>query len=103
MIAYTTELNENNYTYFTSDGLVLVFILASWCTLCNIASPIVDEISSEYFERIKIGKLDIETYTPDVKFRDIPSFVIYKDGNVLDILTGFEDKEKFIEFFNKYL
>ena len=103
MIIYITELNENNYATFTSDGLILVFAFASWSGLSEVASPIVDEISSEYIDKIMIGKLDIEMYNPNIKFRDVPSFIIYKNGEVMSMLTGFENKEKLVEFFNPYL
>ena len=31
MVAYITELNENNYKKFTENGLVLVDIKEEWC------------------------------------------------------------------------
>ena len=99
MIAYITELNSINYEQFTNSELVLVFIYADWCEVCKIVSPIVDEISTQ----LKVGKVNIEVFTPNVQFRDVPTFVFYKDGEVLERLTGFEDKEKLVEFFNLFI
>ena len=48
MIAYITELNEQNYNDFTKEGLVLVDVWAPWCGPCKVIGPIVDQVSSEY-------------------------------------------------------
>ena len=54
MIAYITELNEQNYKSFTESGLVLVDILATWCGPCKVIGPLVDQVSSDYVGKLKI-------------------------------------------------
>ena len=95
MVAYITELNEQNYKTFTEGELVLVDVWATWCGPCKMISPIVDEISSDYQGRLSVGKLDAdanrETVT-ELGVRNIPTILLYKNGEIVDKLTIIEIK-----------
>ena len=106
MVAYITELNENNYKSFTESGLVLVDIWAIWCQPCAAISPLVDEISSDYQGRLSVGKLDAdsnrETIT-ELGVRNIPTILLYKNGEIVDKSTGAVTKQKLVEMIDKQL
>ena len=106
MVAYITELNEQNYKTFTEGELVLVDVWATWCGPCKMISPIVDEISSDYQGRLSVGKLDAdanrETVT-ELGVRNIPTILLYKNGEVVDKSTGAITKQKLVEMIDKYL
>lgn len=113
MIAYVTELNNGNYKDFTSNGLVLVDIWATWCNPCAFISPIVDEISSEYQSRgLSVGKLDADSnrdIVSELGVRNIPTLLLYKNGELvkdengnIDKLVGSISKQKLVEFIDKY-
>ena len=106
MVAYITELNEQNYKTFTEGELVLVDIWATWCGPCKMISPIVDEISSDYQGRLSVGKLDAdsnrETVT-ELGVRNIPTILLYKNGEVVDKSTGAITKQKLVEMIDKQL
>ena len=106
MIAYITELNENNYKTFTESGLVLIDIKTDWCGPCKMISPIVDEISSDYQGRLSVGKLDAdanrETVT-ELGVRNIPTILLYKNGEIVDKSTGSVTKQKLVEMIDKHL
>ena len=106
MVAYITELNENNYKSFTESGLVLVDIWAIWCQPCVAISPLVDEISSDYQGRLSVGKLDAdsnrETIT-ELGVRNIPTILLYKNGEIVDKSTGVVTKQKLVEMIDKQL
>ena len=106
MIAYITELNNENYDVFTKQGIVLVDIWATWCNPCKIISPIIDQISEEYKDRIKVGKCDADSNRDRVislGVRNIPTLLLYKDGEIVDQMTGGGTKSKFTEFIDKHL
>ena len=107
MVAYITELNENNYKKFTKSGLVLVDVWAIWCRPCAAISPLVDEISSDYHDRgLSVGKLDAdsnrETVT-ELGVRNIPTILLYKNGEIVDKSTGDITKQKLVEMIDKHL
>ena len=82
MVAYITELNEKNYDSFVEKGIVLVDIKTNWCGPCKVLSPIVDEVSSDYFGQISVGKLDADTSREIITklgVRNIPTLILYKE------------------------
>lgn len=106
MIAYITELNSNNFSNFTTDGLVLVDIWATWCGPCKMISPIVDEISSEYHGKLSVGKLDADQnrdIVSEIGIRNIPTLIIYKDGVIVDKLVGAVSKQKIAESIDAHI
>jgi thioredoxin 1 len=106
MIAYITELNEQNYKSFTDNGLVLVDIKAEWCGPCKVIGPLVDQISSDYHGQILVGKLDADgarDLITELGVRNIPTLLLYKNGEIVERNTGMITKEKIEELINNHL
>jgi thioredoxin 1 len=106
MIAYITELNEQNYKSFTETGLVLVDILATWCGPCKVIGPLVDQISSEYHGQLSVGKLDADEsrdLITELNVRNIPTLLLYKNGEIVERNTGMVTKEKIEELIANHL
>ena len=106
MIAYITELNEQNYNEFTNSGLVLVDIKTNWCGPCKVLSPIVDEVSSDYFGQITVGKLDADTSREIITklgIRNIPTLILYKDGEIVEKNVGMITKEGIKDLIDNHL
>ena len=107
MVAYITELNENNYKSFTESGLTLVDVWAPWCKPCTTISPLVDEISSDYHDKgLSVGKLDADTNKETITelgVRNIPTILLYKNGEIVDKSTGVVTKQKLVEMIDKQL
>lgn len=107
MIAFIIELNDYNFQEIISKNeLVLVDIKADWCQPCKVISPIVDEISIDFQGRIVVCKLDADSnkdIISKLSIRNIPTLLLYKNGEVVDRLVGSVTKKNISDMINMYL
>jgi thioredoxin 1 len=106
MVSYITELNEQNYDSFVEKGIVLVDIKTNWCGPCKVLSPIVDEVSSDYFGQITVGKLDADTSREIITklgIRNIPTLILYKGGEIVEKNVGMITKEGIKDLIDNHL
>ncbi len=100
MIVYTTELNSDNYENFINKDLSLIDIYANWCGPCKQISPIVDQISVDFQGKVSVGKIDADTNKDIVlglKVRNIPTIILFKNGEEVGRLVGSVSKSKITE------
>ena len=91
---------------FESDVLnsevpVLVDYWAEWCGPCKMIAPILDEVSSEYSEKIRIAKLDVDqNQATSAKYgiRGIPTLMLFKEGNIVATHVGGLTKSQLTAF-----
>jgi len=101
-------LNESNWEeeVIKSDIPVMVDFWAEWCMPCRMVSPIVEKISNEYEERIKVGKLNVDE-NPSIATRyrimAIPAVLFFKNGNLVDQVVGAVPKRVLEEKVKKVL
>jgi thioredoxin 1 len=107
MVAYVTELNSENYERFTTDNnLVLVDIWATWCGPCKMIAPIVDQLSIDFQGTLSVGKLDADVnreIVQELGVRNIPTLLLYKNGEIVDRSVGSVSKEKLTEMINSHI
>ena len=85
---------------------VLVDFWAEWCGPCKQIGPILEEISEEKKETIKILKLNIDENpeTPQkYGVRGIPTLMMFRDGKLIDTKVGSLPKSSLIEWINNNL
>lgn len=85
---------------------VLVDFYAEWCGPCRRQSPIVDELSKIYKDRVKFVKLDIDK-VPEIaemhSVRSIPTIILFDNGKKALRLSGLQDKGDLKKLIDDYL
>ena len=92
------EFTDANFqdTVLGSEKLTFVDFWAEWCGPCRMISPILEELSHDYEEKVVVGKLNVD-YNPEVSFkygiRSIPTILFIKNGEVVDKQVGATSKQ----------
>jgi thioredoxin 1 len=106
-VAFITELNDNNFqSTIDNNQVVLVDIWANWCRPCLQIAPIVDEISVDFQGKLLVCKLDADANKDSLGklgVRNIPTILLYKNGELVDKLVGSVSKQKLSDMINTHI
>lgn len=75
---------------------VLVDFWAPWCGPCRMMGPILDSLSVELKDRVKITKLNVDEnpiVAGALKIQAIPMLALFKDGKLVKAAAGVRPKQ----------
>lgn len=93
MSEMVVELTDNSFEeqIVSSKETYLVDFWAPWCGPCRLVAPIVEELAGEYQDTMKVGKINVDDHQATAsKFgvMNIPTLLIFKDGELKERITG---------------
>lgn len=104
----TTQVTDGSFQkdVLDSEIPVLVDFWAPWCGPCRMVSPVVEEIAEQYDGKVKVVKVNTDD-NPNIAtqygIRSIPTLMIFKAGQRVDMVVGAVPKSTLAETLEKYL
>ena len=89
-----------------SDQPVLVDFWAQWCGPCRMVAPVLEQIAGEMEGKVRIAKLDVDSNQQTAyqfQVQSIPTFILFKNGQMADRMMGAMPKSAFESFINRNL
>ena len=85
------------------EGVVLVDFFATWCGPCKMLSPVLEQVSNENPD-LKVLKIDVDEVSQLAAaygIQSIPTLILFKDGNQVDMRLGYQNKNQLLAFIGK--
>jgi len=100
----TTPFHVTDETFkaevLQADKPTLVDFWAERCHPCKMIAPAVKEIAAEYDDRLRVAKMDVDSYpqtSMGLGVMSIPTLILFRDGVEVKRLVGFRPKEALVE------
>jgi len=77
--------------------IIVIDCWAPWCGPCRMITPIIEELANEMQGQIVFGKLNVdENQRTSMKYKimSIPTLLVFKNGDLVDRLTGVYPKDE---------
>jgi len=104
----TETLTDGNFddSVIKSSIPVLVDFWAEWCGPCRMIAPTVEELATDYGDKVTIGKLNVDdnpNTATQFGVRSIPTLLLFKGGEVVESIVGLTDKTRLQALLDKHL
>lgn len=105
------RLSDENFREMVLENPmpVLVEIEADWSCSCLMMSPVIEGITVEFSQKMKVGKMNIEagkaimTQYGISTFYDLPIFLFFKNGHLVDQMIGTMSRNELFHQINEFL
>ncbi len=99
-----TSTQQFDQEVLSSANPVFVDFWAEWCGPCKVVSPTVEELSSEYKDKVDFVKVNVDQnneLAQKCNIFSIPTLAIFKDGKVIAQTAGAAPKESIRTYIDK--
>lgn len=103
---YESSSKDFAIDVLTYKGAVLVDFWAEWCGPCKAIAPILEEISEEYEDKVKVVKVNSDENSglvAELHLKSIPTLILFVDGKEVKRITGAKPKPALLSEFSSVL
>jgi thioredoxin 1 len=77
------------------------YFTADWCGPCKKVRPIVEQINQDSTTKFQLVDVDSEIdLVKAFEIKSVPTFILIKDGEVVNRMTGAKTRDQLLEFLN---
>lgn len=92
------QISEQNFEtdVLKSDKPVIVDFYADWCGPCKMMSPVIDELSDKYKDKMNFCKCNVddnENIAQKYNIMSIPAIFIFNGGEIVKKFVGAQSKK----------
>lgn len=99
------EVNDAGFKEEIGSGITLVDFWAPWCGPCKMIAPILEELAPEVEAKANIAKLNVDenqATASEYEVMSIPTLILFKDGEPVEKVVGFQPKEQLAALIEKH-
>ena len=89
------DLTDETFQKTIETGITLVDFWAPWCGPCRAQNPVITKIANEVGDAAKICKINVDEHKKaaiQMKIKNIPNIIIFKDGEAVKQIIGAKPK-----------
>ncbi len=104
-IVHTTDAAFEQDVVKSPEPVLLDF-WAEWCGPCKMIAPILDTIATQYKDKLRVVKLNIDENPktpPKFNIRGIPTLLLFRNGTVAAQQVGAVSKAQLESFLETHL
>jgi len=100
------EATDGNFDELVKGGgLVVIDCWAPWCGPCRMIGPVIEQAAKDYADEVTFGKLNVDhngATAQEFGIMSIPTMLFFKDGALVDRVTGAVPREHIDKVITKH-
>ena len=102
------KISEDNFKTDVLEAAlpVLVDFTAVWCGPCKMLEPVVKQLAEQWNGKVKVMKLDVDDHPQlamEYQVMGVPTLVLFKHGQPVERVTGYQPKDRLEKKFSSHL
>ena len=89
-----------------SDKPTLVDFFATWCQPCKMMHPILEQVKATLGDRIRIIKVDVDTYqqiAEEYQIQSVPTLMLFQNGEMLYRQSGAMSRNELLALLDPFI